>query len=92
MPVQDVSPQVDLERDPFGYVLQNNAPGPVQAAFPHLFVHRVPTPNQAGAENLRRLASRYLHHPEAQVGMVSMEAGTAGRFKVVITLELNDIF
>ncbi|KAF8482598.1 hypothetical protein DFH94DRAFT_680642 [Russula ochroleuca] len=82
---------VDLERNPFGYVPQNNAPGPVQAAFPHLFVHRVPTPNQAGAENLRRLASRYLHNPEAQVGMVSMEAGTAGRFKVVITLELNDV-
>jgi hypothetical protein len=80
---------VNLERNPFGYVPQ---PGPAQAAFPHPFVHRIPTPDQEGAENLRRLASRYVHHPYAQVGMVSMEAGAAGRFKVVIILESLDIF
>jgi hypothetical protein len=78
--------------NPFGYAPQYNAPGPVQNAFPHPFVHRVPTPNQGGAENLRRLASRYLHHPDARVGMVSMEAGAAGQFKVVIILESHDFF
>ena len=67
------------ECNPFDYVPQHhNAPGLVQAAFPH----EIPTPNQAGAENLRRFVIRYLHHPDAQVGMVSMEAGPAGRFKV----------
>ena len=84
------------ERNPFdffGYGPQNNAPDVVQAAFPQPFVHhRIPTPNPAGAENLRRLASRYLHHPDAQVGMVSVEVGAAGRFKVVIVLDSNDIF
>ena len=74
------------------YVPQHNAPGPVQPAFPHPFVHRIPTSNQAGAENLRLLAIRYLHHTDAQVGMVSVESGTAGRFKVVIILESHDLF
>ena len=76
------------ERNPFDYVPQHNAPGIVRSAFPP----RAPTPNQAGAENLRRLAILYLHHPDAQVGMVSMEAGAAGRFKVVIVLESHDLF
>ena len=80
--------QVNPERNPIDYVHQHNAPGLVQAAFPR----RIPTPNPAGADNLRRLAIRYLHHPDAQVGMVSMEAGAGGRFKVVIVLESHDIF
>jgi hypothetical protein len=84
---------VNLERNPFGYVPQHNAPNPVHPAFAHpFFVHRIPTPNRAGAENLRRLAIRYLHHPDTQVEMVSMEAGAAGRFKVVIVLESHDVF
>ena len=70
------------ERDPFGYVPHHKAPALVRGAFPHPFVSRMPTPNPAGAENLRRLASRYLHQPDAQVGMVSMESGAAGRFTV----------
>ena len=81
--------QVNPERNPFDYVPQHNAPGLVQGDFPHPY--RMPTLNTAGAENLRRLAIRYLHHPEAQVGMVSMEAGAAGRLKVVIVLESHDI-
>ena len=72
------------ERNLFDYVPQHNAPGLVRGAFPP----RAPTPNL----NLRRLAIRYLHHPDAQVGMVSMEAGAAGRFKVVIVLESHDLF
>ena len=83
---------MNLERDPFGYVPQHNPPGLVHAAFPHPFVHRIPTPNQGGAENLRRLADRYLHNPDAQVGMVSMEVGPGGRIKVVIILESGDVF
>jgi hypothetical protein len=89
--VQDVSPQVNVERDPFGYVPQQNASGPVPTAFPHLFVPRVRTPNPAGAENFRRLASRYLHS-DAQVCLVRIEATPAGRFKVVIILESDDVF
>ena len=46
---------------------------------------------QPAAENLRRLASRYVHHPDSQVGMVRVEAGPAGRYKVVIVLEIADI-
>jgi len=46
---------------------------------------------QPAAENLRRLASRYVHHPDSQVDMVRMEPGSAGRYKVVIALEISDI-
>jgi hypothetical protein len=84
---------VNQERNPFGYFPPHVAPGPVQAAFPHLFVHRIPTPDpppQAGAENLRQLASHYLRHPDAQVSMVTMEAGTAGRIKVAVIFETPD--
>jgi hypothetical protein len=81
---------VNLEHNPFGYVPQDHVPDPpVQPAFPHAYW--IPTPNQARAENLRRLASRYLHHPDAQVGMVSMEAGAAGQYKIVIILGLDDV-
>ena len=75
----------------FGQI-HHNAQGPVQGGFPHPFVRRIPTPNQGGAENLRRLASRYVHHPDAQVGVVSVEALATGRFKVVIILESDDVF
>ena len=83
--------QVNLERNSFGYGHQHNvlAPGP---AFPHPFAHRIPTPNQAGAENFRQLASRYVHHPDAQVIMVYMEAEAPGRFNVVIILDSRVIF
>lgn len=87
---QDILPQVnqelELERDLFGHIPQHVIPDPPHAAFPHLFFHGIPTPNQPRAEDLRRLASRYWYHPEAQVGMVSVEAGTSGQYKVVITL------
>ena len=82
---------MNLERNPFGYFRRPNAPGPVQAAFPP-FVHRTPTLDQGRAESLRRLASLYLNHPGAQIGMVSTEAGTDGLYKVVITLESPDVF
>jgi hypothetical protein len=70
---------VNQERDPFGH-----APQHPQAAFPH---HGIPIPDQPRPEDLRRLASRYWYHPNAQVGMVSVEEGTTGQYTVVITLK-----
>ncbi|KAF8488371.1 hypothetical protein F5888DRAFT_1295705 [Russula emetica] len=87
VPVQgQPSAPVNQEHDLFDYFPQHVAPGPPQAAFPHPFIHRTPTPNQPRPEDLRRLASRYWYHPDAQVGMVNVEAGTTGQYKVVITL------
>jgi hypothetical protein len=76
------------EHNPFGYVPPYVAPDFVHAAFPH----RVPTPDppRARADNLRQLASHYLHHPDAQVRMITMEAGTAGRIKVAVIFETPD--
>lgn len=54
-----------------------------------LFIGRDPYRRE---ENLRQLAVRYLCHPDAQAGMVSMEAGDAGRFKIVIMLESDEVF
>ena len=85
----DVLLQVNQEH-PFGYVPQPVAPGPPQAAFPHPFIHRIPTPIQH-AENLRRLANRYLDHPNALVRMVCTEEVTAGGFKTVIILETPNV-
>jgi hypothetical protein len=83
---------VNQEHNPFGYVPPHLAPGFVEAAFPYPFVYRVasPDPPQARADNLRRLAGHYLHHPDAQVRMITMEAGTAGRIKVAVVFETPD--
>ncbi|KAN0115594.1 hypothetical protein V8E52_006713 [Russula decolorans] len=78
---------VNQELGLFGHVPQHVAPDPPQPAFPHMFVHGIPIPNQPRPEDLRRLASHYWYHPAAQVGTVSVEAGTTGQYKVVITLE-----
>ena len=64
--------------------------GPTQAAFPDPLAHQNPGPCQPAAENLRRLASRYVLHPDSQIDMVRMEPGSAGRYKVVIVLEMSD--
>lgn len=87
----DVSQQENLEHAFIGYPPQQIALGPVQAAFPDPFAHRIPVPGQPAADNLRRLASRYLHHPNSQVRMVCMEPGATGHCKVVIILEMADI-
>ncbi|KAI0270065.1 hypothetical protein BGY98DRAFT_279172 [Russula aff. rugulosa BPL654] len=69
---------------------------PFSGRLPRLFAHRVPTPDptrphwQAGAENLRQLSRNYLHHPDAQVRMVTMKAVTAGRIRVVVIFETPD--
>jgi len=65
-------------------------PGPTQATFPGPSVHRAPEATQPAAENLRRLVSRCVHHPDSQIDVVRMEPGTGGRYKVVIVLEVTD--
>ena len=76
-----------------GHVPAHAATGLVQAAFHYPFAHRIATPvppPQAGAENLRQLARHYLHHPDAQVRMITREVGTAGRGKFVVVFETPD--
>jgi hypothetical protein len=68
------------------------APGLAQAAILDPLLHDALPPDEAAADNLRRLAIRFLRHPDSQVDMVRMEPGAAGRFKVVISLETADFF
>ena len=51
--------------------------------------HEVPIPGEPAAEILRRLASRYLDHPDAQVDTVRVELSPAGGFRVMIALEIQ---
>jgi len=78
--------------DPFGNALQGDQviPDHTRAALPGPSAHRAPALGQSTAENLRRLASRYLNHPDSQIDMVRMEPGSAGQYKVVIVLEMAD--
>ena len=73
-----------------GYAPRGIVPGPAQTAFPDPSTHQQHGLGQPVVENLRRLASRYVHHPDSKVDMVRMEPGTAGRYKVVIVLEMTD--
>ena len=43
-------------------------------------------------ERLRRLAVRYVNNPESLVNGVHLESGPPGRFQIVITVEIGDIF
>jgi hypothetical protein len=81
--------QEQQANDIFGYAPQDDVPGTIQAAFPDPSVHHAAA-GQPAAENLRRLASRYVHRPDSRVDMVRMEAATVGRYKVVIVLEMTD--
>ena len=75
----------------FGHVPRDIVPDPTQAAFPGPSSgHRAPTLGQPVPQNLRRLASRYVHHPDSHVEMVRMEPSSIGRYKVVIVLEMAD--
>ncbi|KAH9970312.1 hypothetical protein BGW80DRAFT_1461425 [Lactifluus volemus] len=47
-------------------------------------------PDARQAENLRRRVIRYLQNLESQVETVRIERGLAGRFKVIIVLDMND--
>ena len=85
----DSSLQGYQENDHLGYARHIvPGPAPTEATFPR---HQVPAPAQPGAENIRRFASRYLHHPSSRVDVIRMEPGVAGGFKVVIILEVSDV-
>lgn len=82
--------QENQGRNPFGNALQDVqvVPDTTRAALPD--PSDAPALGQPAAENLRRLASRYLNHPDSQIDMVRIEPGSPGRYKVVIVLEMAD--
>jgi len=47
--------------------------------------------NAPVTESLRRLAGRYVNDPESLVNAVHLEPGPSGRFRVVITLDIDGI-
>ncbi|KAI9464779.1 hypothetical protein F5148DRAFT_1209626 [Russula earlei] len=63
-----------------------NRPG-----YPDTLAYQAPAFGQSVREYLRWLASRYVHHPDSQVDMFQMEPGFAGRYKVVIILDMADL-
>jgi hypothetical protein len=75
-----------LGYDPRGIVLD-----PTQTVCPDRSTHQPHAVGQPAVEDLRQLASRYVRHPGSKVDMVRMEPGTAGRYKVVIVLEMSDL-
>jgi hypothetical protein len=42
-------------------------------------------------ERLRRLARRYVSNPDSTVNGVHLESGPAGRFQVVIAIDIGDV-
>ena len=74
-----------------GYHPRGIIPDPTQTTHPDPSTHQPHAPGQPVVEDLRRLASRYVRHPGSKVDMVRMEPGTAGRYKVVIVLEMSDL-
>ncbi|KAH9962663.1 hypothetical protein BC827DRAFT_1154856 [Russula dissimulans] len=60
----------------FGRALHRVAPVPAQAASRDRdsLAHQIPAPGQPASRNLRRLASRYLHHPDSQIGIVCRDS------------------
>jgi hypothetical protein len=42
-------------------------------------------------EDIKRLASQYLHSPDAHVDKLRVKRSRSGGFKVMIILEINDI-
>jgi len=84
------SPQENPGNNYFGRAPNDVVPGPTQAGFSNSSTHLPPDLGQPAAENLRRLASRCIQHPDSRVDMVRMEPGSVGRNKVVIVLEMAD--
>ncbi|KAI9464770.1 hypothetical protein F5148DRAFT_173527 [Russula earlei] len=75
----------------FNYAPQGRELGHTQAELPDGLAYQAPAFGQPTRENLRRLASRYVHHPGSQVDMVQMEPGFMGRYRVVIILDMTDL-
>jgi len=84
------TPQENPGNEYFGCAPKDVVPGSTQAAFFNSSPHLAPDLGQPAAENLRRLASRCIQHPDSKVDMVRMEPGSVGRYKVVIVLEMAD--
>ncbi|KAH9970311.1 hypothetical protein BGW80DRAFT_1562290 [Lactifluus volemus] len=72
-----VSPEIQGNND-FGSVPQHLAPGPPRAEFSDLWTHHAPVRDYPQVVQVDRV--------------VRMEPGHARRFKVVITLEMPDVF
>jgi hypothetical protein len=87
----DISPQENQGHGLLGYAPQHTALGAAQDSFkfPDPIVR---SPGQPTKEDFRRLAIRYLHHPGSRVDMAWMEPSADGQRKVVIMLEMADIF
>ncbi|KAI9464772.1 hypothetical protein F5148DRAFT_1376885 [Russula earlei] len=81
----------DEGNDHFNYAPQGIEPGRTQAGLPDGLAHQAPAFDQPTREHLRRLAGSYVHHPGSQVDMVQMEPGFAGRYRVVIILDMTDL-
>ena len=73
------------------YARQQVIPRPIQAAVAYPPGHQAPTRGLPASENLRRLANHYVQHPGSRVNSVTMERGSAGRYKVTIALEVTDL-
>jgi len=87
----NLSPQENPLNDVFAYAPPGFEPGPNQTAFPDALDHPgLPILDQPAGENLRRLASRYVHQA-SRVDVVRVEPGfTAGRYRAVIVLDMVD--
>jgi len=85
------SQENQIEPNAFAYAPPDFEPGPNQAAFPNALAHpSPPVLDQPAGENLRRLASRYVHQA-SRVDVVRVEPGfTAGRYRAVIVLDMVD--
>ena len=92
MPVGlNISPQENQGHGLLGYAPQLIALGAAQDSF-NLSDTTVRSPGQPTKEDLRRLAIRCLHHPGSRVDMAWMEPSAGGQRKVVILLEMADVF
>ena len=92
IPVElDISPQENQEHGLLGLAPQQIAPGTAQDSF-KFRDPIVRSPGQPTKEDLRQLAIRYLLHPGSQVDMAWMEPSAGGQRKVVILLEMADLF
>jgi len=87
---QVIAPETQYN-GPFCHPPQGVMPGLIQAGFADPSSQQAHPSGQPTAENLRRVASRYLHHPGSWVDMVRMGPGSAGRYQVVIVLEMADL-
>jgi len=87
----DIWPQENQGHGLLGHAPQHVTLGAARDSFefPDPIVR---SPGQPAKEDLRRLAIRYLHHPGSRVDMGWMESSAGGQHKVVIMLEMADVY